>query len=86
MKRLRNFFQKDSCQSADVARERLKVMISQDRMQRNQPDFLPRLQSELVEVIRRYTQSEQDEIQVSYHCLPQRSQIELNVSWPRNLP
>jgi len=86
MKRLRNFFQKDSCQSADVARERLKVMISQDRMQRNQPDFLPRLQRELVEVIRRYTQSEQDEIQVSYHSLPQRSQIELNVSWPRNLP
>ncbi len=86
MKRLRNFFQKESDHSADVARERLKMMISQDRMQRSQPDFLPRLQNELIEVIKRYTQSEQSDIHVSYHSLPQRAQIELNVSWPRNTP
>lgn len=84
MRRLREFFQKDEYPSANVARERLKLMISQDRMQRNQPDFLPRLQHDLIEVIRRYTQSEDDDIQVSCHCLPQRAQIELNVSWPRN--
>ncbi|MDX1319116.1 MAG: cell division topological specificity factor MinE [Oceanospirillum sp.] len=86
MKRLRDFFQKEECPSANIARERLKVMIGQDRLQRNQPDFLPRLQSELVEVIRRYTHSDQDDIQIHYHCLPQRAQIELNVSWPRNTP
>lgn len=84
MKLLRDFFQKESCPSADIARERLKLMISQDRMQRQQPDFLPRLQSELIEVIRRYTHTERDDIQISYHSLPQRAQIELNVSWPRN--
>ncbi|WP_028304480.1 cell division topological specificity factor MinE [Oceanospirillum maris] len=82
MKRLRSFFQKEACPSADVACERLKIMINQDRMQRNQPEFLPRLQSELIEVIRRYTQSDQGDIQISYHNLPQRTQIELNVSWP----
>ena len=86
MKRLRDFFQKEECHTAEVARERLKMMISQDRLQRQQPDFLPRLQSELVEVIRRYTHSDQDDIQISYHNLPQRAQIELNVSWPRNTP
>lgn len=84
MKRLRDLFQKEACPSANIARERLKVMITQDRMQRSQPDFLPRLQSELIEVIRRYTDSDQDDIQISYHCLPQRAQIELNVSWSRN--
>lgn len=84
MKRLRDLFHKEESSSADVARERLKVMITQDRMQRHQPDFLPRLQQELVEVIRRYVHSDQDDIHISYHCLPQHSQIELNVSWPRN--
>ncbi|MBB1487206.1 cell division topological specificity factor MinE [Oceanospirillum sediminis] len=84
MKRLRDFFQRDQDASANVARERLKLMISQDRMQRNQPDFLPRLQKELIEVIRRYTHSASDDIQVSCHALPHRSQIEVNVSWPKN--
>lgn len=86
MKRLRSFFQKDSSHTADVARERLKMMISQDRMQRSQPDFLPRLQRELIELVRSYTHSDRSDIQIHYHCLPQRSQIELNVSWPRNTP
>lgn len=84
MKMLRNLFQREQESSADVARERLKLMISQDRMQRNQPDFLPRLQKELIEVIRRYTHSASDEIHVSCHALPHRSQIEVNVSWPKN--
>ncbi len=84
MKMFRKLFEREEVHSADVARERLKLMLSQDRLQRQQPDFLPRLQKELVEVIRRYTQSSQDEIQISCHALPQRSQIEVNVSWPRN--
>lgn len=84
MKMLKKFFERDEPHSAGVAKERLKLMISQDRLQRQQPDFLPRLQKELVDVIRRYTHSSQDEIQISCHALPQRSQIEVNVSWPRN--
>ncbi|OPX54521.1 cell division topological specificity factor MinE [Oceanospirillum multiglobuliferum] len=82
MKRLRSLFQRDNAASADVARERLMVMISQDRLQRNQPDFLPRLQKELIEVILRYTKSSQEDIQISYHSLPQQAQLELNVTWP----
>lgn len=84
MKRLRNLFEKKPDASAEVARERLKLMISQDRMLRNQPDFLPRLQRDLIEVIRRYTESDSSDIEVSYRCLPQQAQLELNVSWSRN--
>ena len=39
---------------ASVAKERLSIIVAHERGQRSQPDYLPALQKELVEVIRKY--------------------------------
>ncbi|PMZ30318.1 cell division topological specificity factor MinE, partial [Pseudomonas sp. GW247-3R2A] len=40
--------------TASVAKERLQIIVAHERGQRSTPDYLPALQKELVEVIRKY--------------------------------
>ena len=40
--------------SANVAKERLRIIVAQERHARGGPDYLPLLQRELLEVIRKY--------------------------------
>ncbi|WP_347252395.1 cell division topological specificity factor MinE, partial [Legionella sp.] len=37
--------------TASVAKERLQIIISHERSQRNTPDYLPKLQEEILTVI-----------------------------------
>jgi len=39
--------------TASVAKERLQIIVAHERGQRSTPDYLPALQKELVEVIRK---------------------------------
>ena len=39
--------------SASVAKERLKIVLAHERAGRDAPDFLPRLQKELIDVVAR---------------------------------
>ena len=48
---------------ASVAKERLSIIVAHERGQRSQPDYLPALQKELVEVIRKYVNIDQDQVQ-----------------------
>ena len=40
--------------TASVAKNRLRILIEQERGMRDAPDYLPLLQRELLEVIRKY--------------------------------
>ena len=40
--------------SAQVAKERLRIIVAQERSARGGPDYLPLLRRELLEVIRKY--------------------------------
>ncbi|MDO9320829.1 MAG: cell division topological specificity factor MinE, partial [Pseudomonas sp.] len=46
--------------TASLAKERLSIIVAHERGQRSQPDYLPALQKELVEVIRKYVNIDQD--------------------------
>ena len=50
---------------AAIAKERLQIIVAHERGQRTQPDYLPALQKELVEVIRKYVNIDQDQVQVA---------------------
>lgn len=50
--------------SASVARERLRIIVSQERSTRGGPDYLPVLRRELLEVIRKYVAVDLDAVQV----------------------
>ncbi len=52
--------------SASIAKERLQIIVAHERGRHEQPDYLPQLQKDLLEVIRKYVPIEQDQIQVEH--------------------
>ena len=50
--------------TASVAKDRLRILIQQERSMRGAPDYLPMLQRELLEVIRKYVNVDVDAVKV----------------------
>jgi len=48
-------------QSAQMAKNRLQILVAQDRTQWNGPDYLPVLRRELLEVITKYVNVDADD-------------------------
>ncbi|MFL1404268.1 cell division topological specificity factor MinE [Marinobacter sp. M1N3S26] len=70
--------------SASVAKERLQIIVAHERGKRDQPDYLPQLQQELLAVIRKYVQIEDDMVQVEVDRNDDCSVLELNVTLPEH--
>ncbi|GAB3394090.1 cell division topological specificity factor MinE [Azotobacter armeniacus] len=68
--------------SASIAKERLQIIVAHERGQRSTPDYLPDLQKELVEVIRKYVNIDSDQVQVVLEDQGNCSILELNVTLP----
>jgi len=68
--------------SAQVAKERLRIIVSQERGNRGGPDYLPLLRKELLEVIRKYVNVNPDAIQVSVEKEDGHEVLELTVALP----
>ncbi len=69
---------------ASIAKERLQIIVAHERSQRNAPDYLPALQQELLEVIRKYVSIEHDQVQVALENQGNYSILELNVTLPES--
>ncbi|ALZ84311.1 MULTISPECIES: cell division topological specificity factor MinE [Pseudomonas] len=68
--------------SASIAKERLQIIVAHERGRHEQPDYLPQLQKDLLEVIRKYVPIEQDQIQVELENQGSCSILELNITLP----
>ncbi|MBF7731461.1 cell division topological specificity factor MinE [Pseudomonas sp. N040] len=68
--------------TASIAKERLSIIVAHERGQRSQPDYLPALQKELVEVIRKYVNIDQDQVHVALENQGTCSILELNITLP----
>jgi cell division topological specificity factor len=69
--------------TADIARERLQLVIAHERnSQNNTPDFLPALQKELVAVISRYVSVNPEDIKVSLEKEGNCEILEVNIMLP----
>ena len=80
-----DYFRSKKNNSASIARERLQIIVAHERFQRDQPDYLPALQQELLAVIRKYVQIEDDQVQVQLDKNDSCSVLELNVTLPDRL-
>lgn len=69
----------ESRDSAGIAKERLSILITRDRIQRKQPSFLPMLQKELLEVINKYVKIDRDDFTVSLDSEGDCEILELNI-------
>ncbi len=77
-----DIFRRAQKSSSEVARERLQVVISHSRRERNAPSYLPELKREIIEVIRKYTQVEQKDINISLERDGDFEVLELNITLP----
>lgn len=78
-----NFFRsRKKNTTASVAKERLQIIVAHERGQRDEPDYLPALQRDLVEVIRKYVNIDNDQVQVALDNQGNCSILELNVTLP----
>ncbi|MBD3898478.1 cell division topological specificity factor MinE [Halomonas sp. ML-15] len=82
--KLLDFLRGERKKSASVAKERLQIIVAHQRGQRDQPDYMPMLERELLEVIRRYVKVDQDAINISLDRDDDCSVLELNVTLPRS--
>ena len=77
-----DYFKSSKKNTASIARERLQIIVAHERGQREQPDYLPQLQQEILDVIRRYVTIDQDQVQVQLDKNDDCSVLELNVTLP----
>jgi cell division topological specificity factor len=79
---LLDYFRTSKTSSASLAKERLQILVAHERSSRNQPSYLPQLQKELLEVIRKYVNVEQDAISVNFEQNDTQETLELNIVLP----
>jgi len=82
MMSLLDYFRTTKPRSASVAKERLQILVAHERSSRNQPSYLPQLQKELLDVIRKYVNVEQDAISVNFEQDEDQETLELNIVLP----
>lgn len=81
---LLDYFRSSKPNTASLAKERLQILVAHERSSRNQPSYLPKLQQELLEVIRKYVNVGQDAITVKFEQDGNQETLELNIVLPED--
>ena len=72
--------------SAATAKQRLQVIIAHERAAGPAYDFLPLLQRELLEVIRKYIEIDPKKVKVDIEKGESISVLEVNIELPQSIP
>tara|TARA_R110000772_G_scaffold95317_8_gene193586 strand:- start:6338 stop:6589 length:252 start_codon:yes stop_codon:yes gene_type:complete len=76
------FLKKEKKSSASTAKERLQIIVAHERSKRQQPDYLPLMQKEIMDVIRKYVNIDEDQVTVQLDNNDDCSVLELNITLP----
>lgn len=68
--------------TANLARDRLRIIVAQERSLRGAPDYLPLLQRELLEVIRKYVNVDVDAVKVDLIKDGDNDVLDISVALP----
>ena len=77
-----DFLSQRNKNTASVAKDRLRILIQQERSLRGAPDYLPLLQRELLEVIRKYINVDIDAVKVDLHKDGGNELLDISVTLP----
>jgi cell division topological specificity factor len=77
-----NYLRRRNTKTACVAKERLQIIISHERSQRDRPDYLPKLQEEILAVIAKYIPIDRDQVRVNLERVGDSAVLELNFTMP----
>ena len=75
-------FLKAKKNTASIAKERLRIIVAQERSSRGAPDYLPLLQRELLEVIRKYVSVDVDAVKVDVVKDGEHDVLDISVALP----
>jgi cell division topological specificity factor len=82
-----NYFRAQT-KTAALAKERLQIIVAHERSQRdgyNKPlDYLPLLQKELLEVVRKYVVVEDEHIKIHVEKEGDYERLEVNITLPES--
>ncbi|MEO1878483.1 MAG: cell division topological specificity factor MinE [Methylococcales bacterium] len=81
---LLDYFRTSKQSSASLAKERLQILVAHERSSRNQPSYLPQLQQEILAVIQKYVEVEDNAISINYEQDDNQEMLELNITLPEN--
>lgn len=81
---LLDYFRSSNKQNtAQLAKERLQIIVAHERSSRGGPDYLPQLKQDILDVIRKYVDIDPNKVTVQ---LDQKSNelsvLELNITFP----
>lgn len=68
--------------TANVAKERLQILVAHDRAERHRPPYLKKLEREILEVIRKYVEIDLGAVSVNYEHGDTHEVLELNIVLP----
>ncbi len=75
-------FLKPRKNTAKTAKDRLQILIAQERSSANAPDYLPLMRREILEVIRKYVNVDVDEVKVDLVKDGDQDVLDISVSLP----
>ncbi|MEL1265248.1 cell division topological specificity factor MinE [Pseudoxanthomonas putridarboris] len=79
-------FLKAKKNTAETAKNRLQIIIAQERSSRGAPDYLPLLRRELLEVIRKYVNVDVDAVKVDLIKDGDHDVLDISVARPEGNP
>jgi len=79
-----DFLNQRNKNTANTARDRLRILIQQERSLRGAPDYLPMLQRELLEVIRKYINVDADAVKVDLLGEGDNKVLDISVALPES--
>ncbi|PIE41995.1 MAG: cell division topological specificity factor MinE [Gammaproteobacteria bacterium] len=77
-----DYFRSKNKSTASVAKDRLQIIVAHERSSRNQPDYLPALQKDLVAVISKYVPINEEQVSVALDQNEDCAVLELNITLP----
>lgn len=75
-------FRKKKVQSANLAKERLKIIVEHSRADLQRPDFLNKMRREILEVVNKYVQIDIADINTNIASQGESEVLELNILLP----
>ena len=75
-------FLKPKKNTASVAKNRLQIIIAQERSTAGAPDYLPRMRQEILDVIRKYVHVPEDAIKVSKEKHGEYDVLDISIELP----
>ena len=80
--KLLDYFRTKRPSSASVAKERLQILVAHEHAVRNQPSYLVEMQQELLAVVRKYVQVDDDAIKINFEQDDNQEVFELDIELP----